>query len=182
MDADRRLLEDCLAGKPGAWEAFVARFSPYLAEACRRTLARCGRPAGPQEVQDVLQDVLLACLGDDFRVLRAYREPARVATYLAAVVVHRALKDLRLPLSVPFRDRPSPLPGPEEQAQARELQERLRLEKDRLPLKSRLALAMKADGASLREIGHALRLSEAAAGQRVSRATAELRLAFRPSP
>jgi hypothetical protein len=37
-DEDRKLFEACLAGLPGAWEAFVTRFSPYLAEVPRPKL------------------------------------------------------------------------------------------------------------------------------------------------
>ena len=93
IDPDLILLQHCLAGVSGAWEAFVDRFAPPLAEACRRTLRRSARPSGPQEVADMLQEVFLHFLIRDMQVLRDYQGRARVEAFLCAVAVCRVLND-----------------------------------------------------------------------------------------
>ena len=176
-DADPRLLRDCLAGKAGAWEAFLDRFGPLLGEACRRALRRRGRPAGPQEVADMLQVTCIALLKDDMKALRGYRGRGSVAGYLAAVAVCRVLDDRTLAPSGTGSQEPcpDPAPGPSGLLEAQEALEGLRRELEGLAPRERLALALQSRGASLREIGGILRLSPAAAGQLVSRARARLR-------
>lgn len=171
----RRLLKDCLTGKPGAWEAFVSAFSPYLAEVCRRALARLGRPSGPQETDDLLQEVFLLLLEDDLKVLRAYGGRSSLASYLAVVAAHRAAREDGRPLSEPLPERISGIPGPAEAMAAKEGQERIKAEMDKLSPQARLALALQADGMGQREIGRILAISENAAAHLVSRARATLR-------
>lgn len=181
---DLRLLQDCLGDKPGAWEAFVARFTPYLAEACRRWLARCRRPAGPsqeQEVDDLLQEVFLVLLEDDRRALRSYQGRASLGAYLGAVVAHRVLKAGGLPASRPLDPEAflkediaaisGGTPGDERLP-------RLREALARLPPRDRLALTLQNDGASLVEIGQTLGISPNAAAQALSRARDRLRRAI----
>jgi RNA polymerase sigma-70 factor (ECF subfamily) len=178
---DARLLQHCLAGSQDAWEAFVDRFAAPVAEVCRRTLRRAGRPHGPQEAQDMLQEVFLHLLKDDFRVLRDYQGRAPVASYLAAVAVYKVLGDRSL-RRVPQGGRPdpaSPAAGPHELLERQEALELLRREVEQLPLKARLALTLQAKGASLREIQNALGISEDAAAQLLSRARALLKERFR---
>jgi RNA polymerase sigma factor (sigma-70 family) len=176
-DADLRLLQDCLTGKAEAWDAFLARFGSLLGEACRRALRRRGRPAGPQEVADMLQVTCLTLLKDDMKALRGYSGRGSVAGYLSTVAVCRCLDDRTLepagkgsPAS-----RPDPAPGPSGLLEAQETLEGLRRELAGLAPRERLALALQSQGASLQEIGGILRLSPAAAGQLVSRARSRLR-------
>lgn len=171
---DSRLLEDCLAERPGAWEAFVRRFAPYLAEVCRKTLKRCGRPAGSQEVDDMLQEVFLNFLERDRRALRHYRGKASVAGYLAAIAVHRVLNARPAPPLASPREETGSAPGPTEAVEAGEDLARLRTGMATLPPREALALALQLKGASVKEIGKALGISEDAAAQCLSRARAAL--------
>lgn len=178
LDEDRRLLEDCLAGRPEAWEAFVRRFAPPLAAACRRTLIRCSRPASPLDVDDMLQAVFLGFVERDMKVLRTYRGQGRVVTYLSAVAICRVLDDRTLETrgaSARLRERADPAPGPAELAEARDAQAQARGEVEKLPAKARLAVLLQSEGASLKEIGRALGVSEDAAAQLLSRSRATLR-------
>ena len=174
---DTQLLQRCLAGNQGAWEGFVDRFAAPIAEACRRTLRRAGRAYGPQEAQDMLQEVFLHLIKDDFRVLRDYQGKAPVASYLAAVAVYKVLGD-RSFRGAPQGNRPdpaSPAAGPHELLERQEALGLLRGEMVRLPQKARLALTLQVKGASLKEIQDALGISEDAAAQLLSRARALLR-------
>lgn len=182
-DDDLAALQACLAGTPGAWEAFVDRFAPYLAEVSRSTLAAYGRPAGPQEVADALQDLSLRLLEQDLKALRAYRWHGSVAAYLAAIAVSR-IKDRKPPpahRSLPT-EAASPSPGPGETLEKREDLERLRKALDQLPPRTRLALALQGNGAGLREIAGALGITEDAAAQILSRAKATLRERLEENP
>lgn len=175
--ADLRLLQDCLAGKALAWEAFLARFGPLLGEACRRALRRRGRPSGSQEVADMLQMTCLALLKEDMRALRGYSGRGSVAGYLATVAACRCLDDRTLePVAVAGTPPPAdPSPGPPDLLEVQEGLDALRAGLAMLQPRERLALALQGQGASLQEIGGILRLSPAAAGQLVSRARAKLR-------
>lgn len=174
MDADdARLLKGCLDGKSEAWEAFTARFTPLLTGTCRQALRRLGRPCGEQEVADMVQETLAHLLEEDRRALRAYRGEAPLAGYLAMIAVYRVLKT-RLPTPGAPPIRPEQ-PGPLETLEARERVEKLAEEASRLPPKGRLALALWSDGATLKEIGAAVGLSESAASRLLARAREQLR-------
>lgn len=174
-DEDLRLLRDCLAGRPGAWEAFVARFAPHLEAVCRGAMGRAGLSTGAQEVADMLQEVFLVFLAQDLRALRSYRGEAPLASYLAVLAVHRVTKEDRgLSAALPVAEEAPGAPGLEA-VMDREAGERLQAEIARLPPMLRLALAMQGDGAGVREIGRALGLSKSAAAELLERARALLR-------
>lgn len=179
MGRDEELLQGCLAGAPGAWEAFVSRFTPLLAGLCGRAMRRCGLPAGPAEVEDMVQGVFAGLLEDDLKALRSYQGRASVAAYLGSVAVHRVLKEKAVPPGQSLGALVSPIPGPPEAAEAGELLEKVRAEAGRLPARERLALSLQSRGASLREIGQALGISRLAAGQLLSRAREEIRRKLR---
>lgn len=179
-DEDLRLLQDCLADNPGAWEAFVRRFAPYLAEACRRTLRRCRRPCGSQEVADMLQTAFLTFVQEDLRVLRAYQGRGSLASYLAAIAVRRVIDDPTLPTSeVPPPGLPpepiDPAGGPPEAAEGLEAQGLLHQALEALSPRARLALVLRMEGTSLQDMAGILGMSEEAAAQVLSRARAQLR-------
>ncbi len=174
QDADLLLVQNCLAGREGSWEAFVERFTPLLAEACRRTLRRCRRPSGPQEVKDMLQQVFLALLSQDLRALRGYRGRGSLTSYLAAVAVRRVLDDRTLgPLRLP--DPPVPAEAPPDALEAQEELLTLREELSRLPARAGVGLLMQSEGASLAEVGRALGISADAAAHLLARAREVLR-------
>lgn len=170
---DAALVQACLDGRPEAWEALVDRFAPYLAGVARSTLAAFRRPAGPADVADVLQEVFLRLLEQDRKALKAYQGQGSLAGYLAAIAVSR-IRDRKpwphrkLPVAEPVSEAPDPLEHAEDLS-------RLKAELSRLPPETRLALALQARGASLREVGRVLGLSEDGAAQLVSRARSALR-------
>ncbi len=178
QEDDLRLLKGCLEGSPEAWEAFHARFRPYLAQVCRRVMAGCGLNRGPDEVRDMVQDVFMALLDQDMRTLRAYRGEASLAGYLAGVAVKRVLdcrNQSRSSVPFPSLEPPSRAPGPEAQALRRETLDRLDAEVAELSAREQMAVALHGKGASRKEIGLVLGLSEGAASMLLSRAIARLK-------
>ena len=89
-------LERCLKGDPIAWESFTHQFAGVIHRAVARTLARHGSRAGAEECQDVIQNVFLRLIKDDYRLLRSY-DPSRSAltTWLTLVARSAAVDHLR---------------------------------------------------------------------------------------
>src|SRR4051812_12280144 len=84
-------LDRCLRGDGEAWRALVERVAPVVTAAVGRCLRRHG--ADEVAVEDVVQEVFLRLVRDDFRALRAF-DPARaqLTTWLT-VVAHRMALD-----------------------------------------------------------------------------------------
>jgi RNA polymerase sigma-70 factor (ECF subfamily) len=68
----RRLMEDCLSGKPEQWSAFVAHCHPVIQAAVVRSIRRCGTPT-PELAEDLVQDAYVRLCADNYRVLRDFR-------------------------------------------------------------------------------------------------------------
>ncbi len=82
---DRRLVADCLAEAPDAWERFVGHFAGLFRHVADRTAAWRGRTLTAADRDDIVADVLLACVRDDAAVLRGYAGRASLATYLTVI-------------------------------------------------------------------------------------------------
>lgn len=80
-------------GEPDAWRAFVTAAGPLIRGVIWQLLARAGRA---DDVADVLQEVFVRLVRDDFSVLRRY-DPARarLGTWLGVVATSTAVDWLR---------------------------------------------------------------------------------------
>ncbi len=99
-EIDRRLLQRCLAREPRSWEDFVDRFLGLVLHVVHHTSQSRGITLSPADRDDLVSEVFLALLNDDFRVLRRFRGGSSLATYLTVVarrVVVRALDKNRQP-------------------------------------------------------------------------------------
>jgi RNA polymerase sigma-70 factor (ECF subfamily) len=94
---DRRLIEACLAGTPGAWGAFLDRFGALLAHVAERTAGRRGAPFAAADRDDAVAEIVLECLRNQAAVLRKFAGRSSLATYLAViarrVTVRRLVRD-----------------------------------------------------------------------------------------
>jgi len=70
--ADHALIRKALGGRKGALRILVRRLLPVIRARARDYLNRRGGSLGPHEVDDLMQDVWLALVADDGRLLRAY--------------------------------------------------------------------------------------------------------------
>jgi len=88
---DEHLVTLCLDGDPNAWETLV-RLICNLAQK-----ALTGRSGwSHQDVEDLVQQVCVALLADDFRILRRYdQRRARLHTFLAGVLVREVQRYAR---------------------------------------------------------------------------------------
>jgi RNA polymerase sigma-70 factor (ECF subfamily) len=103
---DTELLARCIRREPGAWVEFVDRFKGTVQAIARRYLNLNGYVPDEPEIEDVVQEVFVAIIRRDFRLLRNYDPTFTVKTYLGVITrteVHRALRRRR-PLPAPAED------------------------------------------------------------------------------
>lgn len=93
-DRDRELLNRCLAGMDGAWEAFVEHYLALITHVVQST-AKVRYSQLPDDLRDELvAEILLALVDDDYAILRRFRGQSSLGTYL--VVVARRIAARRL--------------------------------------------------------------------------------------
>jgi RNA polymerase sigma-70 factor (ECF subfamily) len=97
-ETDRNLLERCLAKRPRAWENFVDRFMGLVLHVINHTAHCRSVHLNSADREDLVAEVMLAIIQDDFAVLRRFRGNSSLATYLAVItrrVVVRKLIETR---------------------------------------------------------------------------------------
>ena len=84
-DIDKNLLKRCLAEEPGAWKDFVDRFIGLFTHVIHHTAHARSIRVTDNDIDDLLSEVFLALLANDYRVLRNFRGKSSLATYLTVV-------------------------------------------------------------------------------------------------
>jgi RNA polymerase sigma-70 factor, ECF subfamily len=93
-DLDRALLARCLTGAEGAWEDFVDRFIALITHVVGTTgKLRLGQ-IPDQWRDDIVAEVLLTLVDNDFAVLRQFRGQSSLGTYLVVVTRRVAVRKL----------------------------------------------------------------------------------------
>jgi RNA polymerase sigma-70 factor (ECF subfamily) len=93
-EIDRRLLKQCLAKAPGAWEDFVDRFLGVIVHVIRHTAHARSVPLGDDDLDDLCSEVFVTLLQDDFRVLRNFRGESALSTYLTVIARRVAVREI----------------------------------------------------------------------------------------
>lgn len=91
---DRDLLQECLAGKPGSWEAFVDRFLGLVVHVVHFTADSRAYRLASADMEDLVADVFLAILDNDLAVLRRFRGESSLATYLTVISRRVVVREL----------------------------------------------------------------------------------------
>lgn len=84
-EIDKNLLRRCLAEEPGAWKDFVDRFIGLFTHVIHHTAHARSIRATDNDVDDLLSEVFLVLLANDYRVLRNFHGNSSLATYLTVV-------------------------------------------------------------------------------------------------
>jgi RNA polymerase sigma-70 factor (ECF subfamily) len=103
---DTELLARCIQREPGAWVEFVDRFKGTVQALARRSLKLHGHAPDEPELEDIVQEVFVAVIRRDFRLLKNYDPTYTVKTYLGVITrteVHRFLRRRR-PLATPAEE------------------------------------------------------------------------------
>jgi len=182
-EIDRGLLERCLQGKPRAWEDFVDRFMGLVVHVVNHTAQIRGLRLSPEDRDDLVSEVFLGILRNDFAVLRHFRSQSSLATYLTVVarrIIVRAIvrqKSRAASRQNATRRRVDDVPDsgdqPAERIGDREEVERLL---DGLhESEARVVRMYHLEGKSYHEISTAIGVSENSIGPILSRARSKMR-------
>lgn len=91
---DRDLLNRCLASAEGAWEEFIDRYLPLISHVVTSS-AKLRFPTLPDEIrEDMVAEILLALVDDDYAVLRRFRGQSSFGTYLVVIARRIAVRRL----------------------------------------------------------------------------------------
>ncbi|MFO1095552.1 MAG: sigma-70 family RNA polymerase sigma factor [Planctomycetaceae bacterium] len=95
-EIDRRLLKQCLARTPGAWQDFVDRFIGLFVHVIHHTAHVRSVRLTADDVDDLCSEIFLTLLKSDFAVLRHFRGQSSLATYLTVIarriVIHELVR------------------------------------------------------------------------------------------
>ena len=91
---DCDLLQRCLAREPRSWENLVDRFLGLVLHVVNHTAQSRSIGLTAQDREDLVADVFLAIVRDDFAVLRHFRGKSSLATYLTVVARRVAVREL----------------------------------------------------------------------------------------
>jgi RNA polymerase sigma-70 factor (ECF subfamily) len=91
---DRNLLQRCLAREPRSWENFVDRFLGLVLHVVNHTAQSRSMRLTDQDREDLVADIFLAVVRDDFAVLKQFRGKSSLATYLTVVARRVVVREL----------------------------------------------------------------------------------------
>jgi len=90
MDFD---LEQLLQGDEREWQVFTHRVTPVIYSAARKILETRHGHAQPGDIYEIVQEVFMILVKDDYRTLRSFcPERARITTWLTVIAMRRAVK------------------------------------------------------------------------------------------
>lgn len=84
-EVDRLLLQRCLDQAPRAWQDFVDRFLGLVVHVANHTASSRGVSIDQATREDLIAEVFLALIAQDFAVLRRFRRNCSLATYLTVI-------------------------------------------------------------------------------------------------
>jgi len=97
LDPDKQLLEQCLQGVAGAWQAFIKQFSPLVYYAIQKVLHGKVPAATRDELNDLHNDIFLALIENNGRKLRQYegKNGCSVSTWIRVIAVRATIDHLK---------------------------------------------------------------------------------------
>lgn len=177
---DSELVKRCVRREPGAWVEFVDRFKGTVQALARRYLKLNGHLPDEPELEDIVQDVFLAVIRRDFRLLRNYDATYTVKTYLGVITrteVHRLLRRRRPMVGTDeeLEEAGAPVPSSSDGAADAEEKEVLLRALDELPQRDAEILKLRfLREMDYRAIAGALNIPETSVGQTLYRAKQRL--------
>lgn len=95
-ETDRLLIERCLTRDPRSWREFINRFLGLVVHVINHTAESRSIRLGAADVEDLVSDVFLAFVDNDYGILRRFRGASSLSAYLTViarrVVVRQLLK------------------------------------------------------------------------------------------
>ena len=180
-EVDRQLLQRCLDKAPRAWEHFVDRFLGLVTHVANHVAMTRVESIDTATRDDLVAEVFLTIVADDFAVLRRFRRNCSLATYLTVIsrrVIVRRLISMRRGTMTGSSDVTSAeLQGGESDRPPRiENQEEVQKLLHRLdPKEANVVRMYHLEGKSYEEIGQVVGMSANSIGPMLSRARDKMR-------
>lgn len=177
-EVDRQLLQRCLDSAPRAWEDFIDRFLGLVVHVANHTATTRGTSLDSSTRDDLVAEVFLALVRDDFAVLRRFRRNCSLATYLTVIsrriIVRRMIQARRGQLASRVEDAAGSASESEpERIENREEVQQLMLRLD--PKEASVVRMFHLEGKTYREISEAIGVGENTIGPVLSRAREKMR-------
>jgi RNA polymerase sigma-70 factor (ECF subfamily) len=179
-DIDRDLLDECLARKRESWDKFVDRFMGLVVHVVNHTAQSRSIRLTSEDRDDLVGEVLLTVVKDDFAILRRFRGGSSLATYLTVIARRVVVRELlkRKSAARLVDNSASAVAEPaieaEQRLDDREQVERLLDELD--GSEKRVVRMYHLDGKSYEEISQAIGVPENSIGPTLTRARRKMRL------
>lgn len=176
-DIDRQLLQRCLDRAPRAWQDFIDRFLGLVVHVAGHTARARNIRLDDAARDDLVAEVFLTLVKDDFAVLRRFRRNCSLATYLT--VISRRVIVRRMTQVPPTVNGDAALNGhadpgqPDQRIENVEEVEQLMLRLD--PKEANIVRMYHLEGKSYQQISREVGLSENAVGPVLSRARSKMR-------
>lgn len=175
---DATLVRACLAGTPGAWDAFVGRFAGLFRHVVDRTCSQRRLSLSATDRDDVVAEILVELLKGDAATLRSWAGRASLASYLTVVARRTAVRmTAHAAASAPRPVEPA-APAARERAEERHHADREEVERliARLdPAEARLIRLHHLEGRSYGEISRLTGLPLGSIGPALSKARQRMR-------
>ena len=145
--ADDELLRRCIEGDQSAWNLFVDRYSKLIYHTIYKTLRVNDKPAAPDDVNDLFQDVFASFCAQNCKKLRMFdpHKGASLASWLRIITLRMTIDHLRKSKEcTSLEDMPTEpsQEGAQEGIIDRESQQYLRDMLDELPAKDKLLIEL----------------------------------------
>lgn len=181
-EIDRNLLQRCLDRKPRAWEDFVDRFMGLVLHVVNHTAQARSLRLAPEDRDDLVAEVFLAFIKNDFAVLRHFRGSSSLATYLTVIARRVTVREMlkqkaTAPLTEGAANRTADPSGPRAE---RQISDREEVEQMLSLLEGQEAQIVRMyhlESKSYHEIGEAIGVPENSIGPILSRARTKMRSA-----
>jgi len=179
-EIDRSLLQRCLAREPRSWQAFVDRFLGLVVHVVNHTAQCRSFQLTAEDREDLVSEVFLTIVADDFAVLRRFNGHSSLATYLTVIARRVVVRELfaRKPLAVAANHAAHAAhtggePSPEQRISDREEVERMLA--GLADQEADVVRQYHLEGKSYHEISESTGLAENSIGPTLTRARAKMR-------
>ncbi len=91
---DRDLLTRLMAKQPASWNDFVDRYLGLVYHVVHSTAHLRSARLAPEDVEDIVQEILLQVVADDYKVLRQFQRRASLSSYLTVIARRTCVHEL----------------------------------------------------------------------------------------
>ncbi len=189
-ESDRDLLKRCLNHEAAAWNDFVDRYLGLVYHVVHHTAHLRSLPLSPEDTEDLVAEILLQLVANDYAIFRHFRGRSSLGTYLTVIARRMCIQELTRRASGQeatakvnhHRRAANGETPPKAQVGLESLEEVQRLLR-RLPTRERQVVRLfYLEGRSYEEISARLHIPVNSIGPILSRARHQLRKDAKPHP